>query len=538
MSSKAALACTTTSVNTRRKINILGAILLIYFFTSPESDALSTFDDVTREEAGFKYKSIIRMLESEVTGRSLSIMALLDKSIWVFTTDNYEWEEDILPNITEIIEPRRLKLTTKTVTPLAFAQKPYDSALELIITPSVVQSRTVLTSIPVDSYEIQPSKTQSTAIELKTRSKPNPASTAAMENTYHREYELYQPATKSTATSQSFSANPRQASHSGQPSNTVHSNTVQTSTISETQTTLTVGTVIAATPVAEPSSQTASAYPTKQQTLGDRMKSYEAVYELKVPRDKPFLVRLDGRSFSKFTKGMKKPFDSDFRQAMINTAKHLLKESQAKIAYTQSDEITLLFYTPYNQSSYLFNGRIQKLSSILASTATVYFYTEALKRWPEKVKDDHQLPTFDARIFSVSTKMEAFNAILWRQQDSIRNSVQMVARAHFSQSQLHSLNTREMLEKLMKKGVDWNQFSENEKRGTFVRRVQKETFLSEEMLMNIPEKHRPAGAVFRFEEVVLEVPPLIDIENRERFLFDGDTPEVAQPKATITSLPE
>lgn len=46
------------------------------------------------------------------------------------------------------------------------------------------------------------------------------------------------------------------------------------------------------------------------ETLASRMKDYEAVSESKLDPSKPFMMRLDGHCFSKFTCGFTKPFDS------------------------------------------------------------------------------------------------------------------------------------------------------------------------------------------------------------------------------------
>ena len=45
--------------------------------------------------------------------------------------------------------------------------------------------------------------------------------------------------------------------------------------------------------------------------LGERMKLYEneSLNTPKILSYKPFIVRLDGRSFSNFTAGLRKPFD-------------------------------------------------------------------------------------------------------------------------------------------------------------------------------------------------------------------------------------
>ena len=42
---------------------------------------------------------------------------------------------------------------------------------------------------------------------------------------------------------------------------------------------------------------------------GQRMKEFEQQYETNVDSSLPFLVRLDGHGFSKFTRGFRKPYD-------------------------------------------------------------------------------------------------------------------------------------------------------------------------------------------------------------------------------------
>ena len=94
--------------------------------------------------------------------------------------------------------------------------------------------------------------------------------------------------------------------------------------------------------------------------LGERMKSYEKAYSNQLLPNAMFIVRLDGRGFSKYTKkmGFKKPFDTDLIQIMQNVTIELIKQTQASFGYTQSDEISLV-YTP---ERIMFNGRIEKRS--------------------------------------------------------------------------------------------------------------------------------------------------------------------------------
>ena len=52
-------------------------------------------------------------------------------------------------------------------------------------------------------------------------------------------------------------------------------------------------------------------------TLGDRIKSYEATTENRLLPHLPIVVRLDGRSFSKFTKGLNVNFDDLFSMTLL-----------------------------------------------------------------------------------------------------------------------------------------------------------------------------------------------------------------------------
>lgn len=59
-------------------------------------------------------------------------------------------------------------------------------------------------------------------------------------------------------------------------------------------------------------------------SLGDRMKiNYEGVYRFSLPRRMPFIIRLDGKSFHTFTRGLDRPFDEGMFKTMAATAHKL-----------------------------------------------------------------------------------------------------------------------------------------------------------------------------------------------------------------------
>jgi len=250
--------------------------------------------------------------------------------------------------------------------------------------------------------------------------------------------------------------------------------------------------------------------------LGDRIKSYERLEKdnFLIPM-LPTIVRLDGRSFSKFTKSFE-PFDEDMSNAMIETTKFLVKESNALIGYTQSDEITLILYTDNVDSQIFFNGKKHKLLSNLASLASVKFYDEITHL--KQVQDLPDLfPSFDCRLFQVPTKMEAWNALLWRVQDSIKNSIQMLAQSHISHKVLQGKNQKQQLQMLDELGVHWEELPNRFKEGTFVRKVVYDKVVYEDDL------ERETIRVKRSKvDVVNNGCDFNKIENRIEYIFGED----------------
>lgn len=194
--------------------------------------------------------------------------------------------------------------------------------------------------------------------------------------------------------------------------------------------------------------------------LADRMKTYEAAYESTLPHDTPIILRLDGHGFSRFTSHFNRPFDQRIHDAMISTSADLLGFfPQATVAYTQSDEITLVFPSGVQ----VFSDRLQKLSSLAASFCSVHFNKHlaaalaAQPRPPIKESAERVLGTahFDARFFAVPSTKEALNCLLWRcRNDAVRNAVSGFARTLFTAKQLHGKCTTEVLQMMKEeKGV-------------------------------------------------------------------------------------
>jgi tRNA(His) guanylyltransferase len=246
--------------------------------------------------------------------------------------------------------------------------------------------------------------------------------------------------------------------------------------------------------------------------LGDRMKAFENVEsDRRAVKGQPLCARLDGRSFHTFTQNLQRPFDERLTRLMIDTTKYLVDETQAMLGYTQSDEISLAWYLPEgSESQYLFDGRFQKLASILSAYATGYFVHNLEQGViPEKVG---QIPLFDCRVWQVPTLQDAYETFLWREKDAVKNSITMAASAFYSHKELQGVGSLEKKERLRSLGHPYEKMPSSFRRGTYVQRMKTKRMLTNNELCEIPENYWPAGPVER--SVVCEV-GLPEIGNRE-----------------------
>lgn len=276
--------------------------------------------------------------------------------------------------------------------------------------------------------------------------------------------------------------------------------------------------------------------------LGDRMKMYEGVEAQRrfMPLT-PVVARLDGRGFSRFTHGFRRPYDKRMSDLMIATTRHLVEESGALMGYTQSDEITLVWLQPHLQSEIFFAGRIQKMCSSLAAMATVYFnrhknetfaVTLSMQSLIETLTDPPHvagaMPTFDCRVWSVPTKEEAVNCFLWRENDATKNSISMAAQSMYSHKELQGKTGPEMQEMLWQKGKNWNDYPTFFKRGTYLQRRKTKRKFTLAELDALPPAHaarlNPDLEVERSDVVKVEMPPLAQVVNRVDVIFSGAKP--------------
>jgi len=208
----------------------------------------------------------------------------------------------------------------------------------------------------------------------------------------------------------------------------------------------------------------------KKEKIDTLLKEIEQNSEQSVPRTSAYIIRLDGRAFSTFTEGFQKPFDFNFAQAMILTMNDLITEFLPTTGYSHSDEISLIFPPVENPllQTHLFDGRILKICSVIASFCSVRFAFHLIRL--VKIEEAKYDPKVLAKIYDIKAHFDArilifqppqFQLIvkhmIWRSiMDCKRNAISTYARHFYKQSEVQGKKSADLILKMKaEKGFDF-----------------------------------------------------------------------------------
>jgi tRNA(His) 5'-end guanylyltransferase len=197
--------------------------------------------------------------------------------------------------------------------------------------------------------------------------------------------------------------------------------------------------------------------------LDVKMRVYETAHDHYVLPGMYIVARIDGRNFTRLTKEViefEAPFDSRFRDMMIETTAHLMNCGFKTIyGYTESDEISLLF----DPQITTFDRKLRKYNSILAGEASAKF---AL------LLGEHAC--FDSRISELPNIDCVIDYFRWRNEDAHRNALN--AHCYWALRNegktvqqatdgLYRLSVAEKNELLWQRGINFNELPLWQKRG-------------------------------------------------------------------------
>jgi tRNA(His) guanylyltransferase len=195
--------------------------------------------------------------------------------------------------------------------------------------------------------------------------------------------------------------------------------------------------------------------------LEARMRRLECYHTLRCPPESWVILRLDGRSFSRFTEGRcEKPFDAAFHGWMVKTARAVLEGFGGLYAYTESDEISVLLPRGWE----LFDREVEKAVSVSAGLASATFTLAC-----------GAAAHFDGRICLATTDEQAVDYFRWRQADAARCALngwcywtlrKAGHDATAAERQLAGLSVAGKNELLFVRGVNFNGVPAWQRRGT------------------------------------------------------------------------
>mgnify|MGYP001605672494 FL=1 len=230
--------------------------------------------------------------------------------------------------------------------------------------------------------------------------------------------------------------------------------------------------------------------------IGDRMKRYEESAHHVLVRRMPVMIRVDGKAFHTYTRGLQKPFDKDFITAMSFTARTVAAKLQGfKAAYIQSDEASFCI-TDYDDidTQGWFDYDLAKVVSVSASMMTLYF-----KRYHAAAFGAGNA-FFDSRAFNVPAD-DVVNCFLWRAKDWERNSIQMYAQSFFSHKQLQGKGRADMHEMLHGIGKNWTtDLNNTEQNGVFLIKGENGIITRDDVLPAYASVNEAIGHLFERKE--------------------------------------
>jgi tRNA(His) guanylyltransferase len=198
--------------------------------------------------------------------------------------------------------------------------------------------------------------------------------------------------------------------------------------------------------------------------LDTRMRIFETMHDQCVLPELYMVARLDGRNFTRLTKEVHQfeaPFDSRFRDMMLDTVEHLMICGfNVVYGFTESDEISLLFSRDENG----FNRKLRKLNSVLAGEASAKFSLLL-----------GAMACFDCRISELPTADLVVDYFRWRNEDAHRNALNAHcywclrnngAGVNEATTALVGLSVAQKNELLFRHGINFNDLPSWQKRGS------------------------------------------------------------------------
>ncbi len=156
--------------------------------------------------------------------------------------------------------------------------------------------------------------------------------------------------------------------------------------------------------------------------LKDRIDSYQEASDYKLINRLPIVININGRSFSKLTSLLDKPYCPKFAECILSTMLRVCTEVEGAVfAYQHNDQIVVVARNDQSQETApWYDNKVQKIASVTASIATMHF-NKCAEAIDLNLMGD---PVFISQVFAVPSLGEAVNTMIHKQQQNFHVSIQ------------------------------------------------------------------------------------------------------------------
>lgn len=191
--------------------------------------------------------------------------------------------------------------------------------------------------------------------------------------------------------------------------------------------------------------------------INRKMLPYEVKYNLVLNPEKYYIIRFDGVKMTKNFLGKPEKVDIFLKTMYDSIQGFMINNPNLKFAYSYSDEISILLSKEVLKE---FAYRIEKILSIYSSQLGFIF---AVKAKENGLNMEDQIRCFDCRIIELKNFDLVYEYFISRQVFQISSHFLRLKYQHTPT--LNSTNTNDIYDALLKKGINYDKFSKQEKYG-------------------------------------------------------------------------
>ena len=161
-------------------------------------------------------------------------------------------------------------------------------------------------------------------------------------------------------------------------------------------------------------------------TLRERQEAYESNYDFTILEQLPVVIKITIKNYKKLIQKLPEPFSVGFSEVLSQTMLYLIQDIQDAIfGYCYNDTIIFILRNDLSDDPPWMNNEIQKMSSTVASTATLAFI-KSLEMFGDEL-DTVGDAIFNVNTFGLPKIIESYNYLVMHQYTCASHAINSAA---------------------------------------------------------------------------------------------------------------